>query len=268
MSDQVVRPSTPRQNATKVMSSNERLRAAALISPFNTPSCMAVRTGNVLDNSPTLAAIAGPMGITVVDILIPQRPWLVLNYASTIYEGTDGFTSQVGSSVRGGISTMAFQPGRSCADSGKEDECSQSSNSILLASARGSGILIWDCSGCALSPLLGRLNASDAWSGVNVTARTCKGENEETAQNQRPPQPPSIVESTPASTIADRKSSVMSVSSSSSQGTSNANSGVPLACTTTELGISTANNLSKTGNSLTSYGNGVVTSLAWKGPSG
>lgn len=123
-----------------------------------------------------LAAIAGPTGITVIDASSPQlRPWLVLDY---------------GSFTNGGITTMAFQPcpssveqqhfssdslaedmteaSSSISNNNSSDRYSYNEASILLATARGSGILIWDCSGRVLSPLLGRLNASnDPWGSDN-----------------------------------------------------------------------------------------------------
>eukprot|EP00804_Cyclotella_cryptica_P005852 CCRYP_000144-RC/>CCRYP_000144-RC protein AED:0.03 eAED:0.03 QI:422/1/1/1/0.83/0.71/7/1324/1175 len=287
--DKAVRTSTPRNNPTKVMSSNERLRAAASLSPFNTPSCMAIRRcESSMDHNPTLAAFAGPMGITVVDIMIPQRPWLVLNYASTIHDSSDSFGSRKGSldsSFRGDISTMAFQPGPPSSNNqseGKVDESNQLSNSILLATARGNGILIWDCSGRALSPLLGRLNASDAWSGVkpnvghrnsqNGLAQSAKEDHEDRTPSQlsaRPPQLSSTTESTQASVSTDRKSSVMSVSSASSQTTANAVTNYGVASTpATETGhVSGVNANSTVSNSTGTFGCGVVTSLSWKGPS-
>jgi hypothetical protein len=63
----------------------------------------------------------------------PQTPLLILSHASST-------NSEVGS-----IKTLAFEP--------------KSQNALLLAAARGSGVLIWDASGHSLSPLLGRLGA-------------------------------------------------------------------------------------------------------------
>jgi hypothetical protein len=242
---------------------------------------MAVRTSYGLDNNPTLAAIAGPMGITVVDILTPQRPWLVLNYASTVHDYEGGCKSTADGSAKGGITTMAFQPGQSSESinqtQNREEECIQSSSSILLAAARGSGILIWDCSGRSLNPLLGRLNASDAWSGGipnNKNIQSTKEDHEDITQNQiptRPPLPPTAAEATPAP--ADRKCSAISLSSNSSQGT---NAGV---ATTTSVIDPSFNALSASTSAVaskmswappilgrSSSSQNAVTSLAWKGP--
>ena len=275
-SDQAARILSSRNNTPKVLTSNERLRAAASISPFNTPSCMAVRTSNFIDGNPTLAAIAGPMGITVIDVLIPQRPWIVLNYASTVPEPTGASKGCANDSIHGGISTMAFQPASSTASNqtlGKNDEYyrRQSNNSILLATARGNGILIWDCSGRALSPLLGRLNASDAWSGVSMRNSQTKADNEDNAHNQsltRPPLPPSA-ELTPAP--SDRKNSAMSVSSASSQATSNAAASSAVDSTPLHAAQSSATSPPSIAvnslNNSSPLGFNTVKSLAWKGSS-
>ena len=152
-------------NNVNNLTGNQRLRAAASFSKYNYPTSMAVRLTGRCDVA-SLGAIAGPMGINIVDLAAPQRSLLVLNYCSS-----------VGSTIlnNNGISTMSFQPdqsilqcpnylaesiGRNSA-AGTWREHTQSST-ILLATARASGILIWDCSGRALSPLLGRLNAADS----------------------------------------------------------------------------------------------------------
>lgn len=262
-SDQAARMLSPRTSSAIAMRSNERLCAAALLSPFNSPSCMAVRTSYGIDASPTLAAIAGPMGITVVDILTPQRPWLMLNYASATHVSSVGLRD----ASHGGISTMAFQPG------GRADECK---SSILLASARGSGILIWDCSGRALNPMLGRLNASDAWGGGASNDRKSQvgADSGDAIQNQfiiRPSQPTST-DSTPVPT--DRKSSAVSISSTSSQGTSNAAASGVASSTTAVIDSSNkiaplnTNSVNISNLSSTPSACSAVTSLAWKGPSG
>ena len=187
------------------MSSNQRLRAVNSFSPYHPPSSMAVRLSGGVGSGggPSLAAIAGPMGITVVDVMTPQRPWLVLNYSSSVDGGAHGkkggandasmFNSDKKSTLMGGsggISTMAFQPCPSVSQcisymsdgirndtqdnhlshnfGGSDGHNYSSSSSVLLATARGSGILIWDCSGRALSPLLGRLNASDSGNAFGV----------------------------------------------------------------------------------------------------
>jgi hypothetical protein len=255
--------------------SNERLRAAASLSAFNTPSCMTVRTTYGFDNSPTLAAIAGPMGITVVDILTPQRPWLVLNYASAMHQPAGSMRGYSDGGTRCGITTMKFQPGPSShQNQGKEQEYHQSSNSILLATARGSGILIWDCSGRALSPLLGRLNASDAWNQVAGISQSAKEDNGDTNQNQppvRPPVPLPSIESTPIPG-SDRKSSGMSLSSASSQGTSNAAPGLITSAVDASVNNNSATSnpaiISTAPSSSAFFGSNAVTSIAWKGPSG
>jgi len=88
----------------KKMSSNQRLRAVSSFSPYNAPSTMAVRLsagdGDIHNESnevdagscrplPSLAAVAGPMGISVMDTTTPHRPRLVLNYSSSFHDGVD-----------------------------------------------------------------------------------------------------------------------------------------------------------------------------------
>jgi hypothetical protein len=193
-----------------------RLRAATTIcSPlqhhyryhhYYPPSnCMSVRRtgagrrrGGDTHRGKSLAAIAGPMGITVVVVSSPQlRPWLALDYGSF-------------NNGKGGITTMAFQPcpssrGKLCNSNsiggGEVDVNTTSSvttsnidmnknntsnyyhysynkSSILLATARGSGILIWDCSGRMISPLPGRLNASnESWPDDNTTTASATKRN-------------------------------------------------------------------------------------------
>lgn len=295
-------------NSTTNISSNQRLRAATSFSPYNAPSSMAVRLsdGSGVGSIPPLAAVAGPMGITIVDVTAPQRPWLVLNYASTV-EGGAGVRPE-GGAAEGGITTMAFQPASSSSSEGNvqtEGYTQSASSSILLATARGSGILIWDCSGMSLSPLLGRLNAADSWSGVSANGGTTTSGSGNVTNNNLPPPPPpssestspqvsksSIAVSTPLTLsslpIVAGKGSAMSVSSTSSQATSMAtstamasaatninktripsSSSVAAAVSSTILssgmGTAHAKASSKTNHSPIKS---IVTSLAWKGPSG
>jgi len=89
------------------------------------------------DASSSLGAIAGRNGVALFRMSRPQTPLLILSHASST-------NSELGS-----IRTLAFEP--------------KLQHALLLAAARGSGVLIWDASGHSLSPLLGRL-------GANVTA--------------------------------------------------------------------------------------------------
>ncbi|KAL9180041.1 hypothetical protein ACHAXT_008011 [Thalassiosira profunda] len=262
----------------------QRLRAAASFQA-HPPSSLAVRRTGTFGSGGTksLAAIAGPMGITVVDVEAPQKPWLVLNYSSS-----SGAASGSGGSG-GGISTMAFQPCSSTVSSSDGAErCNHSSSPILLATARRNGILIWDCSGRALSPLLGRLNASDSGGGRSAK-RAGSGSgaagakrtddagdghslgSEEGATKGTAPPPPSGTESAPGVPDAakslispvslERKASLVSVASSSSLVTSNVTNG---------LGGTSGNFLNSSvplSAKPAAHSRGDVTSLAWKGPS-
>ena len=161
-------PSRPKGAGARRGEAGRRLRAATALSPPHgpPPTSMALRATRAAAGArggvggASLAAFAGPTGIAVVDVAAPQRPCLRLDYSSSTEEG---------------IAAMAFQP---CADDPDPDRARRprppgatrygggsSSSPILLATARHTGILIWDCSGRALSPLIGRLNASDSRGG-------------------------------------------------------------------------------------------------------
>ena len=271
-----------KNNNNLLIETGQRLRAATSFSPHHPPSSMAVR--RVGSGGKSLAAIAGPMGITVVDVDAPQRPWMVLNYSSSSLGG-----SSSSSGISGGISTMAFQPCPSTVPynlsdvgggGGHNHNYSQSSP-ILLATARGSGILIWDCSGRALSPLLGRLNASDSGIATSSKARRNSGnkrnvddapDGQSTTGSEGSGKPPSagvesnaaatqdtVVKSSVTSPIAlERQDSLISVTSTTSLvKSSNANVAAATGSASTVKNTTAASSPSK----------GDVTSLDWKGPS-
>lgn len=241
-----------------------RLRGAADLT-YQTPStCMAIRRTGIVNDKNTinyhgksLAAIAGPMGITIVDVNAPKLPWLVLNYSTSSAYYVYG-------KEMGGISSMSFQPCMSVTEDGTSSSPNDrySSQPVLLATARGNGILIWDCSGRALSPLVGRLNASDAW-GISGSQRNNTMDD---ADDSGPKAQPTSSESQDAfksmlSPIPlERKPSTVSVQSMSSFVTSSA--------ATTNLNSNTINTGPSSGaNKTSSSRRSVVTSLDWKGPS-
>jgi hypothetical protein len=80
----------------------------------------------------SLGALAGAHGVAIFSVLQPQTPLMTLSHA---------FHSD--SSKGGPVSLLSFQP--------------NVSRSLLLASSRGTSVLLWDVSGHSLSPLLGRL---------------------------------------------------------------------------------------------------------------
>jgi len=315
----------PNNNKNMHIKTGQRLRAATSFSPQHPPSSMAIRRtgigGSGCSSEKSLAAIAGPMGITIVDVLAPQRPWLVLNYSSSSESASSSRKNGSGG-ISGGITTMAFQPCPSILPQSLSDtdgggpaspnhggggdgyKYYQSSSPILLATARGSGILIWDCSGRALSPLLGRLNASDSWgtgaAGTNKTSSV--GQNggskrnnvddnsmgsEESGGTKQQTQPTSSsagVESNAASTTLDtvkslvssplsleRKSSLISVSSSSSVVTSSNTTNLLLGNTSNNNSNSNPSgaglsSAAKTSSAgSSSFRGNAVTSLDWKG---
>ena len=79
----------------------------------------------------SVAAVAGPHGVALFRVSRPHTPLVVLSHASSKNNSA------------GSISSLSFQP--------------HTKDSLLLAAARGSGVLVWDASGHSLSPLLGRI---------------------------------------------------------------------------------------------------------------
>ena len=79
----------------------------------------------------SVAAIAGPQGVALFRVSRPHTPLVVLSHASSTNNSVAA------------ISALSFQP--------------HTKDTLLLAAARGNGILVWDASGHSLSPLLGRL---------------------------------------------------------------------------------------------------------------
>ncbi len=219
-----------------------------------------VRGQNETMGGKSLAAIAGRMGITILELDSSShlRPWLTLD-----------------SCGGGGISTMAFQP---CPSSIHEKQqytglltgdtndnnngsyhfsCNKSS--ILLATARGSGILVWDVSGRALSPLLGRLNASnDSWGADNgIGVNNNLQQHQQQQQRRRQTQTPAKVDSstTTASTFSAQDTPIV---------TTTARGDFNTAVTTASTTPAVSNPIIFTGRNK-NYNN--VTCLEWKGPS-
>lgn len=79
----------------------------------------------------SVAAIAGPQGVALFRVSRPHTPLVVLSHASSRNKSVAA------------VSALSFQP--------------HTKDSLLLAAARGNGILVWDATGHSLSPLLGRL---------------------------------------------------------------------------------------------------------------
>ncbi len=91
----------------------------------------------------SLGAVAGPHGVALFRVSKPHIPLLFLKHES-----------QMNSAGVGSGTSLAFQP--------------ENGHSLYLASARGSGILVWDVSGNSLSPLAGRLGFDPAVAGSNI----------------------------------------------------------------------------------------------------
>ncbi len=95
----------------------------------------------------SLGAVAGPHGVALFRVSKPHIPLLFLKHESQMSNSTGGGSS--------GGTSLAFQP--------------ENGHSLYLASARGTGILVWDVSGNTLSPLAGRLGFDPAVAGSNIS---------------------------------------------------------------------------------------------------
>ena len=92
--------------------------------------------------SGTAIALSGPHGIAILRSNKPHIPSVVLSHSTHTAGGGAG------------CGPLAFQP---LSDDHTEAGGSGGRSTMLLATARGSGVLVWDASGRSLSPLLGRL---------------------------------------------------------------------------------------------------------------
>lgn len=129
-------PGAPPERVSLDADADNRMRSVARYATFH-PQAIACSTPLQNDKRErrymsSVAAIAGPNGIALFRVSRPQTPVVVLSHASST------------KSTAGSVSSLSFQP--------------QSNDSpLLLAAARGCGVLVWDASGHSLSPLIGRL---------------------------------------------------------------------------------------------------------------
>lgn len=129
-------PRAPPDSLSLDAETHNRLRSVARYTTFQ-PQAIACSTP--LQNAKrepryvsSVGAVAGPNGIALFRVSRPQTPLVVLNHASS-KKGTAGT-----------VSSLSFQP--------------QTTDSpLLLAAARGCGVLVWDASGHSLTPLVSRL---------------------------------------------------------------------------------------------------------------
>jgi len=110
----------------------------------------------------SLGAIAGPAGVALFRLSRPHIPLLIFSHATNYYSPSGKKDNQ----SRNSISSLAFQPNttnnfRNSGNGNSKTGGSIDSNTLYLAAARGSGVLIWDSSGHSQNPLLGRLLMND-----------------------------------------------------------------------------------------------------------
>ena len=101
----------------------------------------------------SLGALAGSKGVAIFNVAAPHTPLMVLRHTlgppprgSGSYNHTNPMNRHHNINNPPAISSMAFQSGNN-----------NHSSSLSLAAARGNGILVWDCSGHSISPLVARM---------------------------------------------------------------------------------------------------------------
>ncbi len=110
----------------------------------------------------SLGAIAGPRGVALFRLSRPHIPLLIFSHATNYSVSAKNNRKTLNS-----ISSLSFQPTN-------DNSKSTNSNTLYLAAARGSGVLIWDASGHSPNPLLGRLlndTTNDTTIGSSVGGR-------------------------------------------------------------------------------------------------
>ncbi len=192
----------------------------------------------------TAIALSGPHGIAILRSNKPHIPSVVLSHST--------HTSAGGGA---GCGPLAFQPLSD--DGGGNSGGGGGRSTMLLATARGSGVLVWDASGSSLSPLLGRLGHDGrhppamvmSAAGSNTAPPATSSTAASTSNN--PPRPPKPAGKLPPSAPMPASSSNSVVSSLPT----------PRPSTTT---VPSANNSTVTTASSWNYD--VITSLCWLSP--
>ena len=185
--------------------------------------------------SGTAIALSGPHGIAILRSNKPHIPSVVLSHSTHTAGGSAG------------CGPLAFQP---LCDDHTEAGCGRGRSTMLLATARGSGVLVWDASGRSLSPLLGRLGVDGRHPPAAVSSASVSGANAPAGSALSSSRPPKAA----GGKLSLPPSAAMSASSSNSVVSSLP---TPRPSTT---GLSANNNTVSAPNS-SSYD--IVTSLCW-----
>mmetsp|Transcript_11330 Transcript_11330/g.16301 ORF Transcript_11330/g.16301 Transcript_11330/m.16301 type:complete len:1197 (+) Transcript_11330:1-3591(+) len=125
------------------------------------------RNSSNISSAGSVCAVSGPKGIICFQNNSPQKPYLIINHISP---STRNFS-------------LAFQP--TC-PLYNINNMQQNQSPFLLASAAGSGVLIYDVSGHALSPLITRLNITADYSFQSVNANHTVESNRNRAMSFSP----------------------------------------------------------------------------------
>lgn len=105
----------------------------------------------------SLGAVSGSQGVAIFRVHQPHAPLLVLSHASNASSSKSNSSRSAPTIAQSGATAAVSEPGGvvSCLSF----QSTESSSSLYLAAARGSGVLVWDVSGHSLHPLWGRLSA-------------------------------------------------------------------------------------------------------------
>jgi len=154
----------------------------------------------------TAIALSGPHGIAILRSNKPHIPSVVLSHSTHTAGGGAG------------CGPLAFQPSSDDFGGGSAGAGGSGGRStMLLATARGPGVLVWDASGRSLSPLLGRLGhdgrhppaavvSSAAASGANAAAATTNASaTGSVPSSSRPPKPATSSNNSVASSLPTPK---------------------------------------------------------------
>jgi len=182
--------------------------------------------------SGTAIALSGPHGIAILRSNKPHIPSVVLSHST--------HTASGGST---GCGPLAFQPQ-------SDDSGGGGRSTMLLATARGSGVLVWDASGRSLSPLLGRLGHD----GRHPPAVVTSGSN-------APPAPSTTAAFTPNNPSRPPKPTGKLPPSAPMPGSSNNSVVSSLPTPRPSTTVPSANNSTVATSSSWSYD--VITSLCW-----
>ena len=141
-------------------------------------------SGDTSNAITSLGAIAGPRGVALFRLSKPHIPLLIFSHTTSSSNNNNNTDSSslgatattrrknkfASKTANNSITSLAFQPTISYHHTSYESSVGRRQSGVIksnnhqtlyLAAARGSGVLIWDASGHSTNPLLGRLLIND-----------------------------------------------------------------------------------------------------------